>query len=399
MAKIDYNLLGVNMTEAAELAIAIYADALSEKARPDPLMLWGPPGSGKTMTVYDIGRKMSKKIGQTVEVFANAASCLEPTDVAGVPTPVDVEGITRYTAYLAPHWAYMISEQYEEDMRKSDPDFVAPPMIVFFDDIPAAHFQTQTAFFKGVHEGHWGDMRARVNVMVIAAGNRVEDNAGANDMPTPLANRFQHAYCNPSVADWVKWAQSEGDVHPFVTAYIRANKGDLHEFNEDVAHREEKAFASPRTWEKVSNRLKSGAIPYEADNALFLKMIAGLIGIGTTTKFLGFLRNTTKVIPPEDIVKDPKKAKIPSPRQVDAMHATITSLEAHIRQHPEDWEAAVVYALRDEMVDDFGIQLAFTVVDIIVTTMTTEQIAKAITGDLIVDLAERYEDLLELLPL
>lgn len=384
------------MSEAAQLAVSIFIDALKENERPDPLMMWGPPGIGKTMTVYDIGRIMSKETGKNVEVFANATSCLEPTDVAGVPTPVDVAGVTRYTAYLAPEWAYRISEQYEQDERKSNPEFVAPPAIVFFDDIVAAHFQTQLAFLKGVQEGHWGDLRARKNVMVIAAGNRVEDNAGANDMPTALANRFQHCYCNPTVTDWVRWAQKDGDVHPYVVGYIRANKGDLHEFNEEVASREEKAFASPRTWEKVSNRLKSGSIPYEADNALFLKMICGLIGIGTTTKFLGFLRNTSKVIPPEDIVKDPKNAEIPSKRQVDAMHATITSLEAHIRQHPEDWEAAVTYSLRDEMVDDFGIQLAFTVIDIITNTMNSVELTKALTGSSMMKLGERYIAILDM---
>ena len=383
---INYDLLGVNMGEMADTIVKIFTKALAKGVRPLSVMAWGAPGAGKTMTVYETGRLMSKalKLKNPLKVYANATSCLEPGDVAGVPTPVEIstgegESITRYTAYLGPKWAYECSVEYEEDQRaiRNDPKWLAPPAILFFDDIVAAHFQTQTAFFKGVHEGHWGDVRARENVMVIAAGNRVEDNAGANDMPTALANRFLHLYCNPSTDDWVKWAQTQGNVHPFIIGYIRSNKGHLHEFDADVACRAEKAFASPRTWEMVSNILVDDVIPYEADSQIFMKVVAGLIGHGLTTNLLGFMRNSNVMVSPDEIIKNPKKAKIPTAGNLDALHSTIASLEAHLRQKPQDWEA-------------------FTIFDVAQKNLKGDELMKVFTGPAIAAMTERYPEILEM---
>ena len=393
---VDYNLLGMNMGELAEFAVGKILAALKKGRRPLSIMIWGPPGVGKTMTVYEMGRMLTKSLGVEVEVYVNATSCLEPTDIAGVPTPIEINGQTRYTAYLAPHWAYMISEQYQDDQRviRNDPEWLAPPAIVFFDDIPAAHFQTQTAFFKGIHEGHWGDMRARVNVTAIAAGNRIEDNAGANEMPTALASRFQHCYANPSVDDWVRWAQIQGGVHPFVVGYIRQNKGELHTFNDEVASQDEKAFATPRTWEMVSDTLNDEVPAYSSGSMPFLKAISGLIGYANTTKFLAYLRNTNAVVSPEEIVKNPKKAKMPDKKNIDALGATIASLEAHIRRTPKDWEAAVIYATRKDMISDFGIILAHTAMEVVMEFLDQDAMTEALGSDALEGLLDRYEDIL-----
>jgi hypothetical protein len=231
--------------------------------------------------------------------------------------------------------------------------------------------------------------------MVVAAGNRVEDNAAANDMPTPLANRFRHCYANPTTDDWLKWAASdEGGIHPFVIAFIRTCKNDLREFNDDVATRAEKAFASPRTWHDISELLWEGEIG--AKDELFGPMTMGIVGRGSATKFLGFMRNTTAVIPPEDIVKNPKKARVPSARNLDALHATVASLELHVKQNPKHWKAAVIYSTRKEMLSDVGILLAQTVAEVCQELPAKER-ANAFGSDAFAALFDRYEDLLGML--
>jgi hypothetical protein len=389
---IDYSLVGMNMAEIQRVLVGAFVGARKRGKRPMAHMIWGPPGAGKTFTTHAAARDISRLLGEEVTVYDNATSCLEPTDVAGVPTPVDVNGVTRYTSYLTPSWAYYCSKEYEEDMRQSDPSFNAPPAILFFDDIPAAHFQTQTAFFKGVHEGRWGDVNQRDNVMVIAAGNRVEDNAGANDMPTALANRFRHLYAAPTTDGWIEWAQKNG-IHPYVYAYIRANRQDLNEFSDEVANRADKAFASPRSWESVSDFLWEGEIDRENDGA-FSKVIMGTIGRGIATSFHAFLRNTSAVVPPELICKDPHKAKVPNKKSLDALHATIASLEHHIWEHKDQWPAAVIYATRDEMMQDFGCILANSIVNILLT-LPAEERAEAMGADEFGDLLEKYEGALE----
>jgi hypothetical protein len=388
---IDYGLQGISMSELRGVIVGEFLNARKLGNRPGAIMAWGPPGAGKTMITLAAARKISQTLGVHCDVFDNSTSCLEPTDVAGVPTPVEVDGVQRYTSYLPPRWAYLCSEEYEEDMRREDPDFVAPPAILFFDDIVAAHFQTQTAFFKGVDEGRWGDLRQRDNVLVVACGNRVEDNAGANDMPTPLANRFLHVYAHPTVDGWLDHAQVS-KFHPFVIAYIRTNQGDLSEFDESVANRADKAFASPRTWERVSKFLQGGEIDRKT-NSVFGKLIMGLIGRGTGTKFLAFLQNTVAVIPPETICKNPEGAEIP--KNLDALHATITSLEKYVTEHPDEWRAAVKYACRKDMLADTGLMLATTVSGVIMD-MTPDDRRACIDDDVFSLLFDTYEDSLDI---
>lgn len=391
---IDYSLVGMAMSELQRVLVGAFVGATKRGKRPRAHMIWGPPGAGKTFTTYAAARDVSRLLEQECQVFDNATSCLEPTDVAGIPTPVEVDGTLRYTKYCCPSWAYLCSVEYEEDerIRRGDPEWTAPPALLFFDDIPAAHFQTQTAFFKGVHEGRWGDLQQRDNVMVVAAGNRVEDNAGANDMPTALANRFVHCYAQPTTDGWIKWAQAN-DIHPYVYAYIRANKQDLNEFNDDVANRADKAFASARSWESVSEFLWEGQIDRENDNT-FSKVIMGIVGRGVATSFHAFLRNTTAVVPPEEIVKNPKKAKLPSKKNLDALHATIASLEHHIKEHPDTWEAGVIYATRDEMMPDFGCLLANSIVNVVLTLPADER-AEAMGNDAFAELLDKYDGALE----
>lgn len=394
--KIDYNLLGLNMGKIHETILKMYLAAHAVGERAESVMLWGPPGAGKTATIYAIAASIRKALKvPEVQLFVNATSCLEPTDVAGVPTPIDVNGITRYTSYLPAEWGYLTSTQYEEDQRaiRKDPKWQAPPAVLFFDDIVAAHFQTQTAFLKGVHEGHWGDLRTRKNVIVLAAGNRVEDNAGANDMPTALANRFLHLYANPTTDDWIEWAQSEGNIHPYVVAYLRHNKGDLQEFDENVAVRQEKAFASPRTWEMVSKVMQRGVISEKDD--LFFNVVSGFIGYGMASQLGGFLKCTTDVVAPDVIVKNPHKAPVPSKRKIDAVNATVSSLQAHLKDHPEDWKAGVVYAARDDLLADFGVILARSCV-LLIKKLPADIQTEAMVSEELVTLLEKREGLLAL---
>jgi hypothetical protein len=236
----------------------------------------------------------------------------------------------------------------------------------------------------------------------------VEDNAAANDMPTALANRFRHVYAAPTTEDWLSWAgefrekgeagvRGEGRIHPLVLGYIRTRQDALREFNSDVAARSEKAFASPRTWEDVSEVLYEDELP--RDSAIFAKAMMGIIGRGSATELLGYLRNSTSLIPPDEIVADPEKARIPGRTNLDALHATVSSLEAHLKENPKHWKAGLIYAMRPEMVSDVGILLAQTTATIIVTRLEGKTRAKAMGHDLLLAVLEKYEDLLDIVDL
>jgi hypothetical protein len=144
----------------------------------------------------------------------------------------------------------------------------------------------------------------------------------------------------------------------------------------------------------ISDMLNDDVPAYEADSLIFLKAVAGMVGHGPGTNFLSYLRNTNAVVSPDAIVKNPKKAKMPDKKNIDALSATIASLEAHIRTTPKDWEAAVIYATRKDMISDFGIILAHTAMEVVMEHLSQSEMTDALGSDALSALFERYEDIL-----
>jgi len=403
-ANLDRQFTEMNMSEIQRSVVSNYLGGIERERKPRPFMCWGAPGEGKTFTMIAAARELKRRLGVEFDFFDIPTSCLEPCDITGIPFPIKVEGTDTYSKCLAPSWAYLISKEYERDQQLLNPDFKANPAILMFDDVPAAHFQTQTAFFKGVHEGKWGEMNQRDNVMVVACGNRVEDNAGANDMPTALANRFEHAFANPTTDDWLKWGaafreksepgkKNESRIHPLPLAFIRTSKDSLRNFDPAVALRD-KAFASCRTWEAVSELHYEGQIGQ--DDPIFSRKLMGIVGRGVATEYGGFLRNSTSLVAPETIIADPHNAPIPSPRNLDSLHATISSLEMHLKQHPkESWKACMIYATRDKLLPDVAALLVFTISEVIADLPSKERNA-AFTDQVFIDFLEKNEDFIDM---
>ena len=403
MDPITRETLGMNMAQIKRAGAELFLGCLERNELPMAFYIEGSPGIGKTYTVNEMARVVAKELGvPEVEVYAQLTSCLDPVDITGAPYAIQVDGKDTYAAYLPLEWAWKCSIEYEQHMQRSDPNFKAPPAILFFDDLAAAHFQSQTAFFKGVHEGMWGSLQQRNNVMVIGAGNRVTDNAGANDMPTALANRMCVVHARPTTADWLKWGAGDGDIHPFIMGYIRQFNEDLNSFSEEVANSSEKAFASPRTWEFLSKFLWMARI--SQDDPIFSNMIMGWIGGGVGLKFLGYMRNTASCVSPEEIIKNPDKAPVPTAKNLDALFATISSLEYHIKQTPlmeskkhkmPNWKAGLKYALREEMLPEAATILAKSITMIIVEQISPDERAEVYNDPTYGELWEKLEHVMD----
>lgn len=404
--------LGMNMTQIRRAGVELFLGCMERGILPLVMHVEGSPGIGKTYTVEDMARDIAKELKiPEVKVYAQLTSCLDPVDITGAPYAISIDGKDTYASYLPLEWAWECSVEYEQHMQKSDPNYKAPPAILFFDDISAAHFQTQTAFFKGVHEGMWGSLHQRHNVMVICAGNRVEDNAGANDMPTALANRMCVVHAKPTTSDWLKWGAGDGNIHPFVMGFIRQFNEHLSEFNTEVANSKEKAFASPRTWDMLSQFIWMGRI--SQDDPIFANLVMGWIGGAIGLKFLGYMRNTASCVSADDIFKDPEGAAVPTAKQLDALFATISSLEYRIKQEPfgfdpdkeekkpakkqrlPHWKAGLMYALRDGMLPEAATILAKSITMIVVTQIPPDQRSRVYNDPVYGSLWEKLEHVME----
>lgn len=309
-----------------------------------PSMIWGSPGIGKTKATLD-----TFKDHRVVLVLAG---CSEPTDISGVPFEYKCDGKPVATQILAPIWAWHASVE-------APPEYINQKMVIFFDDIVTGHPQTQAACFKVFGEHRVGNLKLRDDVFLIAAGNRVEDKSAAFEMPMALANRMKHYYAKCDNDAWVTWALDNG-IHPLIVAYIRRQGHRLNTFDEVVKlSSTEKAFATPRTWEMLSDCMWALG-PDGVVGEWLHRTAVGCVGSGIGIEFSTFAKTTDSLVRAEDIVAHPDTARIPNKTEIDVLYATISGLEYYINQ-PENykyWDRALQYVLRPEIEPEFGLLIA-----------------------------------------
>jgi hypothetical protein len=380
-----YQTVGMSPAEVRRYIVNTYLQSqkLEWEYGPDSLFIEGPPGVGKTFTCYAAAKDIGAEFREC-SVKSIMMSAIEPTDIVGTPWR---HGEHPYTTYMPLRWAWEASAEYEEWRRKEEPDYIAPPMFLFFDDFVVAHEQVQAAGHKLFHEKMAGDLTIRKNVLLIAAGNRPEDNAAACDMKTAMASRFRWIYYNLTSDDWLAWARKEGKIHPLVIAYIQNHRDALHNFDPNAS---EKAFACPRTWEMLSRAMfenealvkESISSKTKSQNQNFFKIAAGIVGSGTAVEYAGFMDRTDKAIPVDVIIKNPKKAPFPKLEDIDALHATMESLGYYIKNdNPEAWKAGLIYAIRDDHpLAELAIILTATVADTITNNLPEDKQLDALSS-------------------
>jgi hypothetical protein len=331
-------------------------------------MIWGPPGIGKT----EATKAIFSREEDPHEIVLVLAGCSEPTDISGVPFEYKHKGEAVATRILAPIWAYHASTE-------APPEYLKKKMVIFFDDIVTGHEQTQAACFKVFGEKKVGNLQLRDNVYIIAAGNRVEDKSAAFEMPMALANRMKHYYAKTDVDSWLEWAVNS-HINPLITAFIRRQPQNLNTFADVVKLASaEKAFATPRTWEMMSKAMYKMDPKGGIQGDWLYKTAVGCIGSGIGIEFSAFANNTTKLIAPEDIIKDPAKAPIPPKTEVDVLYATISALEHHINIEENwcKWDKALQYVLRPELESEFGLLIAKMATIIALSKLSEEDRVKA----------------------
>lgn len=277
-----------------------------EKAKNTPINVMGPPGVGKS----ELFEQLAKEWGAEYRVFLTAT--MDPTDIVGVPHEKD--GVT----YFCPPTDWIA---LTEDCHKVGVD-PKTPMVAVLDDLPSCNPHVFNALLRPLCNGEVAGSKIRKNVLLAATGNRVEDRAGAAQIPTALANRFMHFSIRIDTNQWVDWA-TQNSIDPYIISFIeRTGARALHSFQATAGFM---AFPTPRSVAMASNVLK--ALGTENTNSLNLAL-TGCCGGGWSSEFMAFLRYKDSVIPVEEIFKNPSKVKVPAERDIDISFITVNNLIA-----------------------------------------------------------------------
>ena len=186
-----------------------------------PVMLWGPPGVGKS----DMVRQVAER--HQVPAIDIRLSQMEPTDLRGIPFRVG-EMVEWAIPELLPN-----TERH------------GPEGILFLDEITSAPPTVSAAAYQLILDRRLGHYQVPEGWAIFAAGNRQGDRGVTYSMPAPLANRFSHFEVETHLDDWVAWAYKNG-IDERVIAFLRFKPEMLFDF--DPAHNPV-AFPSPRSWE------------------------------------------------------------------------------------------------------------------------------------------------------
>lgn len=221
-----------------------------------PIMLWGPPGVGKSSVVRELCYE--KSIG-FVDV---RLSQREPIDLRGLPVP---RGDTV---------EWLLSSEWPRAPESRG--------ILLFDELTSADRSLQVAAYELILDRRLGTLYSLPpGWLVVAAGNRVQDRALAGTLSSALANRFCHLDIEPDCTEWLAWAASKG-INPLVMGYLRFRPSMFFDMSSGDLQR---GWPSARSWERVSIALEhAGTLPA----ALLDRQIEGLVGCAAAGEFNEF---------------------------------------------------------------------------------------------------------------
>lgn len=225
-----------------------------------PVMMWGPPGIGKSSIVHQVGEELGfvdKTTGLNNIVDLRLAQ-LEPTDLRGVPMPNRETGRAEW--FLPAFWPTPATEDTtrtvvdeegnETQVEVKKGNCVDGPGIIFLDEIEKAPVSVKNASLQLVLDRMIGTYKLPNDWAICCAGNREEDGCFSQPLGSALANRMIHLEVEPDIDAWGAWARSN-DVVEDVISFLYYRPELLYKYTE------ENAFPTPRSWHIGSNLIQS----------------------------------------------------------------------------------------------------------------------------------------------
>ena len=251
-----------------------------------PLLVESSPGLGKTQIARQAAEELTEKdVDKPVGFKVIHAPLLQPEDY-GLPV---IGKDKRDVAFVVSHEKFPLEESDCEERG-----------IFLIDELSQADNAAQKILANLIQEREIHGKKLKAGWSIVATGNRQMDRAGANRILGHLGNRLTRVELEASLEDWGRWALNNG-VQPEVVAFLRFRPELLTNYapNQEIN-------ATPRAWtEGVSANL--GVVPSDMEFDVF----KGDVGEGPASEFLAFLKIYRGLPDIDQVLRDPKKTKVP----------------------------------------------------------------------------------------
>lgn len=282
--------------------------ASTEAGHHTPVMLWGPPGVGKSQMVAQVGERHG------VPVIDIRLSQMEPSDLRGIPFRQGEHVVWAPPAILP------------------DRERHGSAGILFLDEINSAAPSVSAAAYQLILDRRLGEYQVPEGWAIFAAGNRQGDRGVTYQMPAPLANRFTHFEVETHLDDWVVWAYAQG-IDERIIAFLRFRPDLLFDF--DPAHNPV-AFPSPRSWEFAHRALQK----FDGQTRLLSESLQACVGPSAGVEAAAFVDNLER-LPDIDAIVRGESSEVPD--EIDLQYAVASALVGRAVRAKESGDGADVY--------------------------------------------------------
>ncbi len=273
-----------------------------------PVMIWGPPGIGKSQIVAQIAQR------HCVPLLDIRLSQMEPSDLRGIPFRVD-----KLVEWAPP--AILPDAQRH-----------GAAGIMFLDEITSAPPSVSAAAYQLILDRRLGEYRVPEGWAIFAAGNRQGDRGVSYVMPAPLANRFTHYEIEAHANDWVTWAYAQG-IDERLIGFLRFRPELLFDFD---AARNPVAFPSPRSWEFAHRALQK--FMHEPD--MLSATLQACVGPAAGIELHAFIQHLDQL---PDIDAILRGEEVPLPKAIDMQYAVASALVSRGIRAQGDAQATQIY--------------------------------------------------------
>tara|TARA_Y100001972_G_C7651145_1_gene327429 strand:- start:258 stop:1337 length:1080 start_codon:yes stop_codon:yes gene_type:complete len=295
--------------------------------------LHGPSGIGKTAIIRQMVDRLAEETGEPWGFASINIANHGAWDLIGMP---DVQA--DKTVFKQPEFL---------------PDLSVPGTpangIFLVDEIDKAKGDMVNACMPLIAEGKVGSYQIPEGWIIIAAQNRVIDNAGsAGTINSANIRRAVDIGIYADADELCQYATKEG-WHPMVTAFLGFRPELVHEFPDGIQTKDLKGrygFACPATWEMTSDFMEYG---FETP-VLRGYLADGILGEGVATEFTNFLQVVDNLPSFKEILRGGKPQV--SSDQISVKFALI-SLLAQKTNGEIDFHYCVHYC-HDELGPEFG---------------------------------------------
>jgi len=269
-----------------------------------PVMIWGPPGVGKSELIAEVAKQHS------VPLIDIRLSQLEPSDLRGIPFRTD-NHVEWATPSMLPN-----TERH------------GSAGILFLDEITSATPAVSAAAYQLILDRCLGEYEVPECWVIFAAGNRQGDRGVTYSMPTPLANRFTHYNFDVNLDDWVLWAHQNG-IDERVIAFLRFRPELLFDFDPAL---NPVAFPTPRSWEFTHHALHK----FDAGTSILANALQACVGEAAGIEVNAFIEHLDKLPNVEDIVNG---KQVDVPQSIDLQYALASALVGQAVRASQSTEA------------------------------------------------------------